>query len=417
MEQELTGVHSSPSRREKPSSGLWNRSYIVLLLTGTCTAIASYMTTPIISKYIVSLGYALPVAGGIASIMSIAALIARPFSGVLSDRYNRKAILFFSTVLTGITMGLCGVVGNVYLLAVVRTIHGLAFSFMTVANMALASSLLPSAKIGEGMGYLGLSTIIASAAGPGLGLFLSDRFGYLPCFFIAMCFLLVGALATLTIPYHQDSSDTKVKRRFSISNLYAKELTLYMLLLALFSCGNGLVSTYLAIIGEERGVANIALFFTVYALVVLMTRPFAGRLLDRRGLSVILYPSFAIASFAMVLVGAASTLWIFLLAAVLKAIGQGAGSPSIQAYSIKLLGKERAGVASSTCYIGQDIGNGIAPIIGGFAASALGYDKMFYGYAGLLLVLGTALYTIQCMMERNAKGLWLRKERCDSNET
>ena len=43
--------------------------------------------------------------------------------------------------------------------------------------------------------------------------------------------------------------------------------------------------------------------------------------------------------------------------------------------------KERAGVASSTCLIGQDMGNAIAPISGAFLVGNFGSAATFRGFA------------------------------------
>lgn len=391
------------NRQEKPAT-LWNRSFIIVFLTGVCTGMSSYMVTPLISKYALSLGAALPLAGTVASIMSIAALICRPFSGAVSDRTNRKALMIVSTLLAALTIGASALTDNIAMLIVIRAIHGVAFSFMTVANMALASSLIPEHMLGRGMGYLGLSSIFASAVGPGFGMYLSENFGFTACFLLAMTFMLVGGAFMFAIPYRQQQRSVPEERHpIRLSNLFAGELTGYMLILALFSCGNGLISTYIALIGDERGISSIGLFFTAYSIVVVAIRPFVGSLLDRKGLSIILIPSLVVAATGMVLIGAASALWMVVLAGALKALGQGSGSPSIQAHSIKALGKERAGVASSTCFIGQDIGNGVAPIVGGLVATNFGYSTMFYGYAFILVVIGILTYVLQRVFEKKKR--------------
>ena len=82
----------------------------------------------------------------------------------------------------------------------------------------------------------------------------------------------------------------------------------------------------------------------------------------------------------------AHTLGLVLFAAVLKAIGQGSGSSAIQADSVRKLGLKRSGVASSSCYIGMDLGNVLGPAIGAFVISDYGYGPLFYGYAVLLLI-------------------------------
>ncbi len=391
--------HSEPVLPTEPTT-LWNRSFVIVLLTGIFTSMSSYMILPLISKYAISLGASLPLAGSIASIMSIAALISRPFSGVVADRFNRKHLTIWATLLAAVAIAACAFADAILPIVIIRTIHGFAFSLMTVSSMALASSLVPGDKLGEGMGYLGLGTILASAIGPGIGLMISEQYGYSACFLISAGFMLIGAVAMLAVPNHYVPIKRQGRQRIRLKHFFASELMLYMLILGLFSCGNGLISTYLALLGDERGIANIALFFTAYSIMMVVIRPFVGVLLDKKGLSIIMYPALALATFGMVLLGSATTIWMVTIASVLKALGQGAGTPSIQAYSIKLIGKERAGVASSTCYIGQDIGNSIAPIIGGFVAVQYGYAQMFYGYAAILLLLGTALYAWQHHRER-----------------
>ncbi len=360
------------------------------------------MTIPLISKYALSLGASLTVAGVAAAMMSIAALVCRPITGYASDTMNRKVILLISIAVSAVTIVVNAFVKSITVLMVIRVVNGITFSFMSIANMTLASSLIPRERIGTGIGYLSLGMVFATAVGPGLGLELTNRFGYGTAFLIAAVIMVLGGAAVCLIPNEASRPAVKPdeKRKPLLSNLFAKELLGYMLLLVLLSFGNGLIATYIALLGEERGIVNIALFFIVYSAVVTVIRPPIGSLLDRKGLSVILYPSLAIAALGMIFVGSAYTLWMIVIASVLKAVGLGAGIPSIQANSIKMVGKERAGVATSTCFIGQDIGNSLAPIVGGMVATAHGYGFMFHSYGIALFVLGTVIYSLQLRFDK-----------------
>ena len=64
------------------------------------------------------------------------------------------------------------------------------------------------------------------------------------------------------------------------------------------------------------------------------------------------------------------------------------------------MGKEKAGIVSSTCYIGQDIGNSIAPMIGGVVADRWGYQTMYWGYAVILFVGGGLIYRIKSQYDK-----------------
>ena len=59
---------------------------------------------------------------------------------------------------------------------------------------------------------------------------------------------------------------------------------------------------------------------------------------------------------------------------------QGAAQPSLQAGCINCVGRDRSGVATSTYFLGGDIGQGIGPMAGGFVlariAGLAGYPAM-----------------------------------------
>jgi MFS family permease len=88
----------------------------------------------------------------------------------------------------------------------------------------------------------------------------------------------------------------------------------------------------------------------------------------------------------MAMHGFAYSLPVFLAAGVLRAVAVGSIPPSLQAASIKRAGAGRVGVASSTFYLGADIGQGIGPFIAGAIAGSFGYGVMFYFCAALILV-------------------------------
>ena len=83
-----------------------------------------------------------------------------------------------------------------------------------------------------------------------------------------------------------------------------------------------------------------------------------------------------------------------------KAVGMSAGSQGIQADCIKKFGKDRAGVVSSTNFIGMDIGNVIGPILGSVVVEKHGYRTMYWGYGALTLIAGSLIYMIVRLYEK-----------------
>ena len=131
-----------------------------------------------------------------------------------------------------------------------------------------------------------------------------------------------------------------------------------------------------------------------------LTRPVFGKLLDREGLDKVIYPSLLAMTISGVITGVATSTLALIVSAGFKAIGMSAGSQGIQATCVKKMGKERAGVVSSTCFIGQDIGNVLAPILGGIAVEKYGYKTMYWSYGVITLVAGSIIYMLISAYEK-----------------
>ena len=384
---------SNNNQPMREQTKLWNKSYIMILVLSTFIHSASYMVTPFITKFALSLGAPLTIATTIASLLSVSALVLRPFAGRTSDRFSRKKIILIANTVIIICLVILSRVTSVTALVIVRLIHGIAFSFTGVAMMAFNSMFIPKDRLGEGMGWMALSTIVSQSVGPNLGMWIVERFDYSMTFFAAAAVTLIGVVIFCFIPYSKP--ETPPSRKFDINDFIAVRLLPYALILCLFSSGNGLITSMLVVYGEYRGIENISMFYTAYSIVMFMVRPFSGKLVDKKGLRIVLYPSLVIAAAGFVILGSAKTLTMVIIAGVLKAIGQGSGSPAIQSTSLKMIGRDKAGVVSSTCYIGADVGNAVAPIVGGYVAEHYGYEIMFNGYAAILLVLGVIVFTIK----------------------
>lgn len=393
-----------PEKIQTPpeSNKLWTGSYCMLLLVNLLSGMAGQMVIPIVAKYALFLGASLTAASTIASLMSLAALVCCPFAGVISDRFNRKWLMVIATSINGISVLFHAAASSVPTLAAIRLITGISFSFMSVALIAYTTAFIPQSRLGEGMGYIALATIVSQAFGPGVGLALLEKFSYGATFAAAGICALASVVVVLVIPYHV-SQPKPERKRLRFEDFIAPKLLLFTLMVSLLSAGNGLVSTFLAIIGDERQIENIAIFFTAYSACMVFIRPFTGKLLDKKGIYIILIPAYLLAAAGLALVGVGGTLSAMILAGVLKAFGQGAGIPSVQAHCVKVLGKERAGVATSTCQIGQNVGNALAPMLGSYVVTASSYKTLFCGYAVILLAAGWSLLFLQSRLDQRKK--------------
>ncbi|AWI04492.1 MFS transporter [Clostridium drakei] len=372
---------------------LWNFSFILMLMINSLIFIGFTMMTPILPKYAISLGAAMSIAGLVAGIFAITSITIRPFAGFATDKFNKKHLLIVSTIFLAISSLGLKISYSISTLFFFRIIQGISFSISVTVINALSTSYMPKKRIGEGIGFMGLGYILATAISPNLGLEISTRFGFKYVFYLS-CIIVMIAVALITmIPYNPPNKKNLNINNFQIkiNDFFAKELVIFAIIACLFTFMNGVIGSFLALLGDERHISNIGYYFTVNAIVILIIRPLSGKLLDNKGLSIIAFPAFTMAMAAALLLAVSTSLWMILTVAILYGIGQSSLSPALQATCVKRLGPSRVGVATSTYFIGYDAGQGLGPIIGGTIAGKFGLTSVFY-ICGALLFAGIVIY-------------------------
>ncbi len=365
---------------------LWNKSYIFLIVTNLFTAMGFNMVYVMISNYAMTVQASLAIAGLISGVFSIAALIVRPFAGMSADLLNKKNLCILSNIIMGLSVVGYGFSDQISILLFFRILHGIAFGLNSTTNIALVTEYVPKERMGEGLGYYGIGQVIAQVIGPNLGLIIVERMGFQPLFLItaSFSFIAVFMLLFFSYPKHTRGKDMP-PMKLTLHSFVAKEVIVYTMVGGMFSFSNGIVNSFLILLGKERQIANVGIFFSVGAIVLFGVRLLIGRLVDKKGLTLIVNISLLITSISMVIIGAAPALSWLIVASVLKALGQGTGQISLQTECVKRVDPGRIGVAMSTFYIGADIGQGLGPIFGGEISDRYNYLVMYSVCAAFLL--------------------------------
>ncbi len=366
---------------------LWNKNYILVLLVNALNAFSFFMVATILSKYLVSIGTSVAMAGFIVGLFSLTSLCCRPFSGIMADRLSNVTLLKWSNILMGV--GLLGftITTQIPLLIVFRIINGVGFALAGTCQISLASRYIPKDKMGEGIGYLGLGMVLGSAVAPGLGLALADEFGMKITFLISAAFTVLAFV--ILYFFHNEKYKVMEKKKLRLSDVFAVKALPYTLVAGSFSFVNGIVASYLVLFADEIGVKGISIYFTVCAIVLFIVRPFSGKLMDKKGIRVTVLPGLILTALAMFMLGGSRSLILILITGAIRSLGQGAAQPSLQAGCISAVGKDRSGVATSTYYLGGDVCQGFGPMIGGAIvgniAGVAGYTALF-NICGVLLL-------------------------------
>ena len=360
-------------------SNLFNRAYVALLCINLIVSISFYMLSTTITLYATSVGLTTAAAGTVVGVLSIASLGMRPFTGIISDRLERKRLLIASLLLISVAMVGCSLTASLTVLIFFRILHGIGFSMATTITMTLVAGTLPEERMTQGMGYFAIGQTISTAVAPALGLLLGEHFGYETTLRTAAALLILSAmLAAWTV--ESQPMETKMHERyaFRLSDCFAVEAVPYGVLAILVSGCTGIENSFISLFGQQLHLGSVGWYFTLSAVALFVARMFGGQFADRNRMAIPL--SLGVMALAFLLLGGIAGYGgaiIFACAAILKALGLGTVQPALQARSLNSVPEERRGAASCTYYLGTDIGQAFAPMAGGVAVQACGYKGMF----------------------------------------
>lgn len=367
----------------KQQGKLWNSAYLMLVISNFFSWLSYNMVAPVITGYLQTLGASVFLCGVAGGLFAFTSCLSRPFSGMMSDRMNRKRLMCGFTMLMGVSLLIYSVVPNVFLILIFRGIHGIAFGISSTASLVLVSESVPESRLGEAVSYYGVMSVASMAIGPGIGIWLCETLGYQCCLLISTAVLFLAGFATAVFPYEYERSDAAAgkgqeKRSLSFGRFIEPKLIGLSMVNAAFTMMNGVVSTFLVAFAEQKGIEGVSWHFTLNAVVLIVSRIVLAQKMNTWSLKQNLYPAFLCGIISLIMISRADALWILLAAAVAKAYAQGMSQPAIQTEGLRMVKIDDRGVASSTLYIGGDLGQAVGPILGGMAAQNVGYSTMYW---------------------------------------
>jgi len=365
------------------------------------------MQNPIVSNYAVFLGASIAVAGLMVGLNPLASLILRPISGLVTDLIDKKHILVVSIALYIVASFGCALSSSVALVGLFRIILGAGYAFWTVASMSMVPYIVSPSVLGRAMGWFGAANMVSSAIGPTIGAWISNALGYPMTFAAAGVVQLVGLILAVTYkgspPRERQAAsldDYSAIKKPRLQHLLhqlkpSKLFNLSVLpLTAVAATGSIAFSTLVAfvlMVGEMRGVEGAYLYFTVYTLISVSTKPFSGRLYDRFGIKFVIIPAYCISITGMLVLSFESTLLGILIGGACLGCGQGASWSALQAESLQRAKETEIGRSANTFFIGPDLGMFVGPFIGGAILQWFGIASMFL-FIAAVLVFGLVLF-------------------------
>ncbi len=371
---------------------IFTRDFILIWLANFFIFLGFQMTLPTIPIFINKLGGSEQIIGIIVGIFTFSALIFRPYAGKALETKGRGIVYMFGLGLFVLAVGTFGFLKSIIALIVMRIIQGIGWGFSTTASGTIATDLIPPKRRGEGMGYYGLSGNLALALGPALGLSIVGKMSFTYFFLICAGLGLVAILLSLSIRFKKvDDSPNKTKvARFDV---FEKTAINPAILLFFITATFGGIASFLPLYAIEKDIAGIQIYFVAYALALMLTRTFAGRLYDQKGDLYVIPPGLILIFIAMLFLSWLPNTGMLITAGILYGFGFGMVQPALQAWAVDKAPLNRKGMANATFFSSFDLGVGVGAILFGQLAFLFGY-YMIYLVAAFSVMLSLAYYTL-----------------------
>jgi len=265
------------------------------------------------------------------------------------------------------------------LLLGVVIVHGLFWSGLLSASGAYMTSTLPPSRRAEGLGYWGLSSVLAIGAAPAIG-FWVYRHGW-----AALCWELTTLNALMFViawrlpddlhgAHGHDPAAPAVR---TPGHVIEWRVLLLSSALAVISFGYGGLTSFSALYADELRISPRSLFLSVMAVSMLVARLTLGRSIDRVGHRRVLTRCLVIPPIGLALLTVAGGPWSFGLAAFVFGAGFGLMHPSFTAYMMGHVSFARRGAAFGAMLAAFDTGIGLGSSVIGWVIDQVGFRPAF----------------------------------------
>lgn len=225
---------------------LWTREFILISTVNFFLTLVFFLLIVTIAVYAVAeYDASTSEAGLVTGIAIIGTMTGRIIIGRLIEAIGRKRTLVIGLILFVLTTLLYFVNIGLGFLLVTRFLHGMTLGMASTAAGTIVAQIIPMTRKGEGIGYFSMSSTLATAVGPFIGLYMSQRTGFEMIFVLCVVLGVVSLVFALftKVPPVDFSGKKDTTKGFKISAyLEPKALPIAIITLTAALCFSSILS-------------------------------------------------------------------------------------------------------------------------------------------------------------------------------
>jgi len=372
---------------------IFTKNFCFAFLSLLCSAMVMYMLMATITQYATEFGSTAAVAGLVSGIYVVGGMFSRLASGKGMETFGWKQVALAASALHFVACCFYPFVNSLPLLILVRFVHGLGFGAASSATMTIGMSILPKSRFGEAAGYFMLATTISVGIGPFVGGYIYDAFGAKGCFLCAIVlsflmgfFLLFVDLSGVDMG--KGEKDAPQESQSLIRKLIEPNAVPISVVTALSALGYVGVMSFYRIYAEQVDLVEaFSWFFLLYAALLVVCRPAAGKIQDRYGNRYVCIPGILAQTAGLALMAFRPCVLTLVLCAAGCALGYGSLNSACNVMACQSAPLSRRSYCVTTFYLCCDVAMGFGPALLGAVVTAFGsYQVMYFAAAGFTLL-------------------------------
>ena len=373
-------------------ASLWNKSFVFCLCNNLFLFSYYFALLTILPIYIMKeLGGSIQQAGMALTLFLVSSIAIRPFSGMIIERFGKANSVRISGFIFVVFALSYLWIDSMWSLLVIRFLHGFWFSILTTVNVPIVNDYIPDHRKGEGMGYFVMSTNLGVVIGPFLALSMIQFSSFRTLFAVLALLVAVGYIFTWLVQIqehvqHKSSDQASQSAAIQWRDVIETRVLAISFVALLTAFAYSSVMSFITAYAELKHLlAYTSIFFIVFAVSMLLVRPWVGKVYDRKGPSAVIYPSFICFAIGLVVVSFLTNQWVLWISAVFMGIGYGSVFPCLQTVAIQTVEKARMGHAISTFFALFDIGLAVGSVIMGVLIAYFGFQATYLFCAVMVL--------------------------------
>ncbi len=368
---------------EKPEERLLGRDFALICTSNFLAFFSIYMIIPVLPVFLENRGYSNFLIGALMSMMTVAALL-RPFLGRLSDRSGRRWLVVGGIFLLGISNFAYASFGSALPLFIVRFINGFGLAAFHTAAYTMISDLAPPSRRLHGIALFYISVDATIAAAPVAAEYIRTSWGYTPVYMIAGALALAGFLGSLFVREHrhEDGAQRAQPRRVKITSLHAAIYTMTIC----YTLTLGSLQTFIVLSALKDGIEQGELFFTVFAVTLIIFRLGVGRRADALSRRPLILVSGVVALAGLALIAYAGNLSLLVVGSFVYGLGLAYLPTALSALLLDHTPVMDHGAVLGIFLAVFDLGMGLGGLAMGPIADAFGYPAMYLAGGAIALI-------------------------------